>query len=394
MRRPLTWRILACAGALWAVATATPALAQAPSRKAEREVLDVSDSAVREAVTGGIDFLLADQNEDGSWGGVTNATMTSGFANPMTYHCWDVGTTALATKALLKLASGEAAEKAVERGLDFLIENADLKRPAEWDVDNVWGLVYGLDTLATTLKHPRYTGTDRGAEIRTAAETMIRGLERYASPRGGWGYYANPNANWMPEWATSFTTAVGVIALVEAQEAGLEVPSKLLRAGVKSIERCRQPNGAFSYSVNAIPRHLSMESINQIKGSLGRIQVCNYALSRAGAEVPDAVAETGIQQFFKHHKFLDVGRNKPIPHEAYYAVAAYFYLFGHYYAAEVIDTMPETPRVRYGQLLRHEILKCRQKDGSFWDFWIASNTKPYGTAFSILSLANTIEVWN
>lgn len=361
---------------------------------AQEPPAEISDDAVREAVAGGIEYLLETQNEDGSWGGVTNATMTSGFANPMTYHCWDVGTTALAAKALLELGSGEEIDAAVDRGLDFLVENADLKRPAEWDVDNVWGLVYGLDTLAVAARHPRYADTDRGEVLREAGQVMIRGLERYGSPRGGWGYYANPNANWMPEWATSFTTAVGLIALVEARETGLKVPDKLLKAAVRSVERCRQPNGAYTYSVNAIPRHLRMESINQVKGSLGRIQVCNYALTRAGAELPEDAMEVGIQQFFKHHKFLDVGRNKPIPHEAYYAVAAYFYLFGHYYAAHVIDTMPEDARVRYGQLLRHEILKCRQKDGSFWDFWIASNTKPYGTAFSILSLASTVEVWN
>ena len=101
-----------------------------------------------------------------------------------------------------------------------------------------------------------------------------------------------------------------------------------------------------------------------------------------------------VLNIFKHHKFLDVGRNKPIPHESYYAVAAYFYLFGHYYAAAVIDTLPEEKRVRYGILLRDEILKCRQKDGSFWDFWIASTTKSYGTAFSIMALAETIERWD
>jgi hypothetical protein len=356
--------------------------------------LDTSDAAVREAVEGGLAFLLESQNENGSWGGVRNATFTSGFANPATYHCWTVGTTGLATLAMLQLGSGEEAAAAVERGLDFLIANAVLTRPAEWDVDNVWGLVYGLDTLAKALVHPRYLDTDRGQTLRAAAETMIEGLAKYVSPRGGWGYYANPNANWQPEWATSFTTAVGVVALVNAREAGLEVPDKLLAATVRSVERCRQPNGAYTYSVNAFPRHLTLESINQVKGSLGRIQVGNYALYRAGAELPEGAMEEGIEQFFKHHKFLDAGRNKPIPHEAYYAVAAYFYLFGHYYAAAVIDTLPEEQRTQYGRLLRHEILKCRQKDGSFWDFWIASSTKPYGTAFSIMALAQTIEMWD
>ena len=74
------------------------------------DTVDTSDEAVRRAVADGVAFLIESQNDDGSWGGVTNATMTSGFANPATYHCWDVGTTALASLALLEL--GEGAEAA------------------------------------------------------------------------------------------------------------------------------------------------------------------------------------------------------------------------------------------------------------------------------------------
>ena len=221
---------------------------------------------------------------------------------------------------------------------------------------------------------------------------MIRGLARYQSPRGGWGYYANPSAAWRPDWATSFTSAVGVIALVEARAAGLPVEDKRLRAAVVSVEHCRLPNGAFAYSIDAIPRHLRLESINQTKGSLGRIQVCNLALLRAGQKLPEGALEQGIQKFFKHHKFLDVARNKPIPHEAYYANAAYFYLFGHYYAAQVIERLPDDMRQDAAVALWREVLKCQQKDGSIWDFWIASVTKAYGTAFGIMALGHTLRV--
>lgn len=359
-----------------------------PVRGAE---VDSSDEAVKEAIDRGVAFLLEAQNEDGSWGGVRNATFISRFANPATYRCWQVATTALAVQALLETGRGPDAESAVDRGLDYLVVHGDLKRPAEWDVDNVWGLVYGLEALAQALKHPRYQNSDKTIALRAGAETMIAGLARYISPRGGWGYYAGPNSAWRPEWATSFTTAVGVIALVDAKEAGLEVPDKVLNAAVRLVEHCRLPNGAYSYSADAIPRHLYLESVDQVKGSLGRIQVCNYALHRAGGDLPEGAMEKGIEQFFLHHKFLDVGRNKPIPHEAYYAVAAYFYLFGQYYAALVIEALPEETRGEYALKLRPEVLKCQQKDGSFWDFWIASMTKPYGTAFSVMALARTLE---
>lgn len=382
--------------------TAAPVVAQSATAEATEktpagiaaQLVDAdgfaTEQSVRGAIDRGIEYLLAEQLDNGSWGGVRNATFTSGFANPATYHCWTVGTTALVTLALLDLGTDDRAKKAADRGLDFLIANADLKRPAEWDLDNNWGLVYGLRTLARALRDERYAGTDKEAELRAAGMTMLDGLYRYQSPRGGWGYYANPNAGWRPDWATSFTTAVGVLALVEAKEAGLEVSDKVLRAGVRAIERCRQPNGAYLYSVDALPRHLRMESINQVKGSLGRIQVCNYALMRAGVEISAEEMQKGVDEFFEHHKFLDVARNKPIPHEAYYANAAYFYMFGHYYAAAAIDSLPEGVRAPYAKRLRNELIKTQQADGAMWDFWIANTTKAYGTAFGVMALAQTL----
>jgi hypothetical protein len=356
----------------------------------ELDEIDESDVAVRAAIDGGIAFLLETQNEDGSWGGSFNATFTSGFADLGTYHSWAVGTTALAALALLDLGEGPEVERAADAGLDFLVANKTLVRPAEWDVDNVWGLVYGLDTLSKASMHPRYAETERGAVLHEAAQTMVAGLEKYASPKGGWGYYSSASTVWQPEWATSFTTAVGVLALVAARDAGIEVPDKLFDATVRSVRHCRQPNGAYTYSVNVFPRHLSMESINQVKGSLGRIQVCNLALERAGSILPEGAMHEGVEQFFRNHQFLDLARNKPIPHEGYYAVAAYFYLFGHYYASATIASLPEDVAKEYRLRLRHEVLKCKQKDGSFWDFWIASSTKAYGTSFAIMSLARTL----
>jgi len=369
------------------LAASGPALAQ----PVERAPAYPSGAEVREAIDKGVDFLLDSQRDDGSWGGVKNATFTSGFANPATYHCWTVGTTGLATLALMEVGGDDAKVRAaIERGLEFLIANADLKRPAEWDVDNNWGLVYGLNTLARALRDPRFEESPVREKIREGAMTMLEGLYKYQSPRGGWGYYANPSAAWRPDWATSFMTAVGVIALLEAREAGLPVDDKVLRAGVRAILRCRQPNGAYLYSVDAAPRHLRMESINQVKGSLGRIQVCNYALLRAGEEIPPEDLQRGVEEFFRHHKFLHVARNKPIPHEAYYANAAYFYLFGHYYAAHAISELPEGASAQWKKKLREPLLESQQKDGSIWDFWIAGTTKPYGTSFGIMALARTL----
>ena len=45
----------------------------------------------------------------------------------------------------------------------------------------------------------------------------------------------------------------------------------------------------------------------------------------------------------------------------------------------------------FAPAIQSGILKARQKDGALWDFWIASNTKAYGTAFGTMGLDRTIE---
>lgn len=363
---------------------------QAKPARPAKSLQDPSTDQVRAAIQGGLEYLLSSQNEDGSWGGVKNATFTSAFGNPATYHCWMVGTTALATQSMMELSATAEAVAAADAGLRYLMKNANLVRPAEWDVDNNWGLVYGLNTIAVALGMARYQGNEWEDELRAAGNQYLKGLWKYQSPRGGWGYYANPSANWRPDWATSFTTAAGVLALVEAKKVGLDVPDKMYRGAIRAVERSHLPNGAYNYDVSAVPRHFRMESINQVKGSLGRIQVGNYALLKADGKLKEGDLEWGVEQFFKHHKFLDVARNKPIPHEAYYANAAYFYLFGHYYASKVIEELPGEARAKWEKALQREILKCQQKDGSMWDFWIASCSKPYGTSFGIMALSRTV----
>ena len=126
----------------------------------------VTPEKVGVAIRLGVKFLVDTQNANGSWGGVKNATFTSGIGNPATYKAWQIGASALATRSLLELGTTDEQIKSTNRGLDFLIENPNPVRPAEWDVDNNWALIYGLDAVARALQHPRYKDTERGANLR------------------------------------------------------------------------------------------------------------------------------------------------------------------------------------------------------------------------------------
>jgi hypothetical protein len=314
------------------------------------------------------------------------------WSNLESHRAWQVATTGLACMALSELEQTPQTVAAYERGIDFLIERADkVKRPSDWDVDNTWGYLYGLQALAQAAPLPRFQDAPRHEALRQTVRGLIEKLRKYQSPDGGWGYYDTFDTVTMPPaWSTSFMTAAAILALLDARQAGFDVPDAMLKPAVQAVKRCRLPNGAYAYSVDPVPSPGRLEWINQVKGSLGRIQVCNLALLRAGEPISTEQLETGMQQFFEHHRFLDIARLKPIPHEAYYYNSGYFYFFGHYYAAGVIEALPAEKRAEYWSKLQNEILKTQEANGSMWDYQMASYTRPYGTAFGLLTLTRSI----
>jgi hypothetical protein len=341
-----------------------------------------SDAEVRAAESKALAFLLAAQNADGSFGGARNGSFNDLWSAPETHKAWTVGTTGLACMALL--GEGERADPALRRAVDALVAKCDLKRVSEWDMDDVWGYIYGLQALSRVLVDARYTKSDARAPIERAAHTYEEKLAKWRA--GGWGYYANDGAAWLPEWSTSFTTAASVLALADARAAGIAVPQSLVEPALRAIEQCRLPTGAFTYSVEAIPSPGRLEGIDNVKSAIGRIQVCNLALLRGGRDVSDEQRTRGLDQFFEHHRFLEAGRRKPIPHESFYAVAGYFYYFGHYYAAEMIASLPPEKREPYASKLLRIVIDTQEHDGSMTDYVMHDYPRPYGTAYGLLAL--------
>jgi len=374
---------------LFMVASAPPAWGA--DRPAALSPETLTPQQVQASIGRATDFLLQDQNPDGSWGSHRNAAHEF-WSNPETHRSWIAATTGLCCMALREVEQTEAAQAAYDRGIDYLIENALVKRPSGWDVDNTWAYVYGLQALARACADPGEAGGPRHQQIRQVAQALIQKLADYQTDLGGWGYYDSwEGATRRPTWATSFQTAVGILALLESQAAGLEVDPRMLQRAVRAVRRCRLPSGAYTYSVEVIPSPGWMEGIDQIKGSLSRIQVCNLALLGAGQDITQDDLITGLRHFFKEHRFLDVARMKPRPHEAYYLNSGYFYFFGHYYAAGVIQRLPAEERAQWWPKLQYEILKTQHKDGAMWDFYISSYHKPYAVAYSLLALAPSLK---
>jgi hypothetical protein len=130
-----------------------------------------------------------------------------------------------------------------------------------------------------------------------------------------------------------------------------------------------------------------MHPINRPGGSLGRSQCCNLALRQWGdGKVTDAVLATWLDRLFARNLWLDMGRKRPIPHESHFAIAGYFFYFGHYYAALCIEELKPEARPFYQDHLAAVLLPLQEKDGSWWDFPLYNYHQQYGTAFALMSL--------
>jgi hypothetical protein len=148
----------------------------------------------------------------------------------------------------------------------------------------------------------------------------------------------------------------------------------------------RLSNNAYLYGSDY--KYIPRLPANQPRGSVGRTQAANYALWLWGAGgVDEPKVRDGLEFFFKEHEFIQMGRQRQYPHESWYQTAPYYYYFGHYYTALILEKLGEKGRKEYGQRLAEVgILPYQEPDGSWWDFAMWDYHKPYGTAFAVMTL--------
>jgi hypothetical protein len=256
-----------------------------------------------------------------------------------TYYVFQYAANSLAFMALCSIDASEERDRAAAKALTWLLDSRLPKRGNDWDVDCTWAALYGFQAMVAASSDPRFQTEALWERVNQRGADLYALLEHNQEPLGGWGYYEGPVVSNRPTWSTSFATSCVIPALVRARGMGWKIDPAVIERAVRYVERCRTPAGAYMYDLRPLPRS-GGESIDDVKGSLGRIQVSNWALRRAGvASVTDERLREGLEVFFEHHKFLDVARMRPIPHEAYYANAAYFYMFAHCYAAQVINEL-------------------------------------------------------
>lgn len=364
--------------------TTPPAAAAPPEKPAEKPAAPVRTPA--QSYAAGVQWLISNQQADGSWGTFESARAYEVFLDNLSSHrAFRGATTALCVMALIEPSrTDEKAKAALDNGVTYLLTAEQPGRASGETFYNTWAHTFTLEALAMLLRDDRFA--ERHEAMRRIAQREINTLGSLQSAAGGWGYYdfgrslASPTG----DYDTSFNTASVIIAFLKARDAGLEVKQPMIDAATTCLERLRLPSGAFIYGFGH--QYMHAAQFNQVKGSLGRSQPCNLALWRLKREITPEQLLAGVKNLRDLHHFIEIGRGRPMPHEAWYQTAGYYYFYGHFYAAQVIAELEEPHRADHATWLANVMTATQDAEGSWFDFPLYGYHKSYGTALAVMTL--------
>ena len=355
-----------------------------------KDVEPIKEGELEASIKRGVDYLIAKQNKDGSWGGPTRTKGLNIYAPvPEAHLAFRSGASALALAGLLDSKDHRNETRAaIAKGEQWFFEKLPKLRHVDPTTTyNVWGHAYGLRAISALYN---YHENDEGkrSRLKQLAELQFQMLNKTEDVRGGWGYLDfdgfTSHFSGIP---TSFTTATVLLAMKEAAETmGISPPAREVKRGLRSIEQQKTADWSFVYSLDhrLRPRH----GINRPAGSLGRTQVCFAAMRKFGDKrITDELIQHWLQRLCLREGWFDIGRKRPVPHETHFSISGYFYYYGFYYATECLLMLDPEDRQKFIPCLSRHILSKQEKDGSWWDYPLYDYHQPYGTGYALTTLS-------
>lgn len=324
--------IYACILGLLA-APCAPAWAQTRSPSTQPVGVAELSSSAEKAIEKGLRYLVRNQNGDGSWG-----------------KTYPTAETAVALMAFM--VKGHFPKRgpygtSLDKAVNYLLKRSEATRDGYLGGPDQGMYEHGLATLALSEVWGESDRPEVGKALKKAVEVILRAQNK----EGGWRYAPNPTD------ADISVTVMHIVALASAKEAGIHVPKETIDKAIRYVLLCRNTrDNGFAY---------------QPKGDSGFARTAAGVLSLMMCGKRDSVeVKQGLDYLRKEgqDKFRDVT----------------YYYYAHYYAIQCMYQggddyyHPWYPKIREG------LLQKQQSDGSWPE---DSRTTPaFTTSISILVL--------
>jgi hypothetical protein len=291
------------------------------------------------------------------------------------------------------LAKDEPRLAALRRGLEFVLSGLELERMqnafiGRYDVRG-WGHIYALQLLLHMQDHG-LVPADLQERVVAKAKWLVEVLVASAIPEAGGWNYSRPAGYLSPKnRASTFMTAPALQALFHAEARGHVVDQAVITQALDALERARAKPGGYAYGATAQSQaevgEDQLTMMDKTPSSAARAAVCETTLMLAGRGDP-ARLQRAVDLFFAHWDDLAVRKSQTGTHIKPYGIAPYYFLFGHVYAAQAIEMLPDAAaREPLRAKMRAVLSKSVEADGS-WNDRIKERSGGYGTGLALLTL--------
>jgi len=302
-----------------------------------------------------IAYILANQNEDGTW-------FTGAQVNPDSGGGITVGTTALTGMALLEYwnVDPEGIRPALDEAIAACVNLVWRDPGSANDFDSVnWGQMFTLQLLARLVVHPAWK--DRAVEFRGEIDALSPWFYGRQTGSGGFGYNS------------SFQTGAALIMLHELEQSGVVVDDASVGAAIGLMEDLRLPQ-AYLYSAGQ-GSWAGISDDTALDYAAGRQAMSEYSLLLFD-RTTEANLEDSFQLFIDHRDFLWETRaltaSGEWPRMGSASPFAYFAFFGYRYSAQSLDGVSDARRKEWAPILAEDLLAVQEDDGTWMNLPITS----------------------
>ncbi len=335
-------------------------------------------SKCSKAVDDAVHQLVASQDAAGCW--------SSGIVVDHSVEKVDdftLAITALCSRALVPYRGLDGVAESITAALRFLSRHGRPKDAPVFVMDyTVWSHACILGALAAAVE----AGIVERSRVKDQARELIESLKSRQKPEGGWSYYVSSSIS---ESATpapqsiSFVTATLASLLLDAGEAGLEVPPKMIAAALDCLQAMKHEDGSFEYML--VPKVGEGLRGGTSPESAGRGPLCMLALYRDGRESIAGVRQA-LDRFVEHRLIFLKEHGKSVMHAGAYGQGSHYLMLDYAYAAAATLALGPQERAPYREALLHQVLSARTKDGTFLDNPILGLN--CGTALALIALTH------